>query len=84
MSKQAQKEALQEARKIASASISKPRPYIPGRIEPSIDSNGVPWCDEKCPSHDGKRCMKTGFCPDNICEPAVIEMAKLLKEKNAD
>lgn len=45
--------------------------------EPNIDKNGVPFCtDEKCPEYDGKRCRLTGFRPDAICEPAVIELAR--------
>lgn len=35
----------------------------------------VPWCSEKCPSHDGKRCELMGCEPSRICEPAVIDMA---------
>jgi hypothetical protein len=41
--------------------------------------NGVPFCDEdSCKHYAGKRCRLLGFRPGTICEPAVIEMAKLL------
>lgn len=49
-------------------------------VRPTLDKNGVPCCArEECPSYDGKRCSATGFRPDGICEPAVIEMAALAR-----
>lgn len=38
---------------------------------PRVDNAGIPWCDESCPQHDGKRCRILGFRPSSICEPAV-------------
>ena len=31
----------------------------------------VPWCNESCPKHDGKRCEVLGRRPDDMCVPAV-------------
>lgn len=45
--------------------------------QPEVDSvNGVPFCSESCPLHDGKRCEATGFRPGRICEPAVIRLVE--------
>lgn len=45
------------------------------------DAHGVPFCTrEKCPSFDGKRCRVTGFQPHSVCEPAVREMARVIRE----
>jgi hypothetical protein len=41
-------------------------------------SDEVPFCDGACPHYDGKRCRVMGLRPDNICEPVVAEMAKML------
>lgn len=38
----------------------------------------VPWCDEHCPHHDGKRCRVLGLSPGRLCEPVVKQMAVLL------
>lgn len=47
---------------------------------PNWANDGVPLCSEdECPSYDGKRCRLLGFRPDNICEPAVAEMAHQLR-----
>jgi hypothetical protein len=35
---------------------------------------GIPYCDDTCPEHDGKRCRLLGLQPGNICEPAVVEL----------
>lgn len=43
---------------------------------PRVDNAGIPWCDDSCPQHDGKRCQITGFRPSSICEPAVGNMAR--------
>lgn len=48
-------------------------------IRPNVDKKGVPWCDDRCPSYDGKRCERTGFRPDRICEPAVIAMVATVR-----
>lgn len=45
---------------------------------PRVDAAGIPWCDDSCPQHDGKRCRLTGFRPGSFCEPAVAEMAERL------
>lgn len=47
-------------------------------VRPMVDSQGVPRCSERCPSFDGKRCEILGHKPENICEPAVVDMAKRL------
>ena len=53
-------------------------------ISPRIDDDGIPRCTEDdCPQYDGKRCMALGFRPQSICEPAVILMAKAIKEADA-
>jgi hypothetical protein len=36
--------------------------------------DGVPWCDERCPEHDGKRCELLGHRPESICIEAVKAM----------
>jgi hypothetical protein len=43
----------------------------------------VPWCDENCPKHDGKRCTELGFRPSAICEPAVRDLVQALKRVRA-
>jgi hypothetical protein len=49
------------------------------RRAPRFDKAGVPWCtEERCPSHDGKRCREIGFKPSRICEPEVKAMAEEL------
>lgn len=49
-------------------------------IKPLVfPSDGVPMCQDSCPSYDGKRCRVMGFRPDRICEPAVKQMAAELK-----
>jgi hypothetical protein len=48
---------------------------------PILTANNVPLCSESaCPSYDGKRCIETGFQPNNICEPAVADMAAALRK----
>lgn len=47
-------------------------------IEPDWSEDGQPRCDERCPFHDGKRREALGARPAWHCEPAVIEMARLL------
>jgi len=49
--------------------------------KPRLDEHEVPWCDDGCPHHDGKRCELIGHRPDAICEPAVhilVNMAQRL------
>lgn len=46
--------------------IDTPHPYW---------SEGLPLCDDRCPLHDGKRCMAMGFRPDRFCEPTLREWA---------
>ncbi len=38
----------------------------------------LPWCDDECPLHDGKRCEATGHHAPTLCEPAVEAMAAIL------
>jgi hypothetical protein len=46
-------------------------------------SDGVPFCSlDDCAQYDGKRCRALGFRPGNICEPVVIEMARLLVKRS--
>lgn len=45
---------------------------------PECDEDGVPRCTERCPHHDGKRCRILGHQPDELCEPAVRDMARKL------
>lgn len=48
-------------------------------VRPNFDRD-VPVCaEEGCPSYDGKRCAATGFRPDGLCEPFVIQMARVLR-----
>ena len=47
----------------------------PAPERPSVDANGVGWCDDACPEHDGKRCRLTGFRPRGICEPWAVRLA---------
>lgn len=48
-------------------------------IKPERDK-GVPLCMHECQFYDGKRCRAMGFRSDRICEPAVIEMHREIKE----
>ena len=50
---------------------------VPAEAEPTWDHD-VPFCNEECRSHDGKRCRLTGMRPGNVCEPAVSAMAAAL------
>ena len=55
--------------------------YNSEHIDPVFyGESGVPFCNENCPQHDGKRCRVLGMRPDNICEPTVVEMARLLRQ----
>jgi hypothetical protein len=49
-------------------------------VEPRINKDGIPYCSDRCPSHDGKRCEIIGASPSLICEPAVQDMAARLNE----
>jgi hypothetical protein len=46
-------------------------------IHPDRDRNGVPWCSDSCPQHDGKRCRILGYRSDAVCVPAVVELARI-------
>lgn len=48
-------------------------------IEPDV-CGGIPFCSERCPQHDGKRCRILGLKPGNICEPGV---SRILEERDA-
>ena len=52
-----------------------------GWAEPHWSKDGVPWCDDGCRYHDGKRCELLGHRPHYLCEPVVLEMAKLLDRR---
>lgn len=43
-------------------------------------SSDVPFCNGECVHFDGKRCRLMGRRPDNICEPVVAQMAKMLSK----
>lgn len=47
-------------------------------IRPDWGSDGaVPWCSDRCPSFDGKRCEIIGQRPGRLCEPAVRDAIPL-------
>lgn len=46
------------------------------KLQPIIRDDGLPMCDEDCPSHDGKRCRVLGYKAPQLCEPMVIRLAK--------
>lgn len=37
--------------------------------------DGIPWCCERCPSHDGKRCELLGHATPQVCLPTVKALA---------
>lgn len=41
-------------------------------------NHGVPFCNEHCPYHDGKRCQLIGQRPGHLCEPCVQAMGSAL------
>ena len=43
---------------------------------PSLGADGIPWCTEACPSHDGKRCELLGGQPSRVCEPMVLKLVE--------
>lgn len=63
------------------------RPMWQLRVENQADpmlhptwNDTVPFCSmERCPHFDGKRCDLIGRRPDNLCEPAVGVMGRLLR-----
>lgn len=67
---------------VAVARESAPAPLPPAAAEartryatrPSRGDNRVPYCDEQCPQHDGKRCRIMGCRPSSICEPEVLNL----------
>ena len=75
----------QSARRRLLAALSSP-PAAPAKDEvreaaevryatrPSRDDRRVPYCDEQCPQHDGKRCRLMGVQPSSICEPEVLNL----------
>lgn len=48
-------------------------------IRPELES-GVPYCTARCPTFDGKRCLKLGYAPSGVCEPFVKGMILAMKE----
>jgi hypothetical protein len=51
---------------------------VVGRADPDWSDDGAPRCSEECRFHDGKRCQLLGARPGWLCEPVVVEMARLL------
>ena len=49
------------------------------QVMPNWDEN-VPYCTDRCPEHDGKRCRILGHRPDGICEPAVIAVVASVRK----
>lgn len=52
---------------------------LPDHIQPKFH-NDIGYCQEKCPSYDGKRCEVMGFHPESICEPWLNELIYNYKE----
>jgi|AGTN01.3.fsa_nt_gi hypothetical protein len=52
---------------------------IETEIRPAVCLDGVGYCDEDCPQHDGKRCRVIGRRPGEICWP----WAKRTADENA-
>lgn len=53
-------------------------------VEPHWDGD-VPRCStDECKSYDGKRCGKLGHRPEGICEPAVVTIAQVLRERQSE
>ncbi len=47
-------------------------------VKPDWGSDGAaPFCSERCPSFDGKRCEILGHRPGSLCEPAVRDAIPL-------
>lgn len=44
--------------------------------EPEFTNNGVGYCVESCPEHDGKRCRLLGRQPSSVCEPWAADLVK--------
>lgn len=42
-------------------------------------SRGVPYCDDACRHHDGKRCRLLGLRLGAVCEPVVEAMGSALE-----
>lgn len=61
-----------KTRAAVAASGDERRPALP------VWEDGAPWCDDRCSHHDGKRCALIGVRPGRICEPVVVEMARML------
>lgn len=50
--------------------------------QPELSGAHGPLCTEdKCQKYDGKRCMLMARRPERVCEPAVIDFMKLLREE---
>ena len=47
-------------------------------IEPEWDCDDVPRCSDGCAYYDGKRCELIGSRPDQVCEVAAQEMARVI------
>lgn len=50
------------------------------RVEPRLDEHQVPWCNERCPYYDGKRCELLGHPPESVCVPGVRILINMANE----
>ncbi len=49
-----------------------------------VRDDGIPFCDDDCQQHDGKRCRILGCSPAYHCEPAIEALiATLAAEQQA-
>ena len=63
--------------------MSEPRGNAPIALQPGVEpwwlpSQNVvlPYCQDDCPCHDGRRCSILGRRPDSVCEPAVAALVR--------
>ncbi len=65
------------------APLEKAAPVTRCATRPFRGDNRVPYCDEMCPQHDGKRCRIMGVRPSSICEPEVLNLLADLASRPA-
>lgn len=54
-------------------------------FKPEFHGGRIGYCSESaCPSYDGKRCRLTGFRPDRVCEPWLVNTLDELDELRKD
>lgn len=63
---------------VQSAAGSEDDPARPRWTSSWARSPGIPFCVESCAHHDGLCCRLIHFTAPKICEPVVVQMAKLL------